>query len=165
MCRRNLGNRLWGVAPHPTRDDIPQPQSTPWSLALPMLVSVDSFGFLRLSAAPSTGGPVASFTLDPFPGHRSMHFQSFFPGEATSMKRFATNKNYCKANTTPQLAIGCNTTQETQSQHSHPRAGGVPPPTGCCASGENNKTATERIHSLPCRFLFSLRPWMGCVHY
>ena len=67
---RSKGNRMWGFTPHPTRVGVPQPQSTPWSLALPMLVSVDSFGFLRLSAAPSTGGPVASFTLDPFCGCR-----------------------------------------------------------------------------------------------
>ena len=44
-----------------------------------------------------------------------------------------------------------------------PRAGGGTPPAGCSASGENKETATERIYSLPCRFLFSLRPWTDGV--
>ena len=40
-----------------------------------------------------------------------------------------------------------------------PRAGGVPPPTGCFASGENEKRRRENTFSRPSFFAFSLCPW------
>ena len=41
-----------------------------------------------------------------------------------------------------------------------PRAGRHLPPSGCKASGKTKRTATERTCSLPCRFLFSVGPWI-----
>ena len=156
---------MWGFTPHPTRDDVPQPQSTPWSLALPMLVSVDSFGFLRLSAAPSTGGPVASFTLDPSCGWNGLILQTLCRRSRNILiQKGRKTANFQCINTPLPIFNSC-TNEILHSSFfilnlSHPpRAGGVPPPAGCCASGENRKRPGESLLSHRPFFMFSVRPW------
>ena len=72
------------------------------------------------------------------------------------MKRFAMDDELFQYKQGGIIKKGCGTA-------ARPRTGGGTPPAGCFASGENRETATERIYSLPCRFLFSLRPWTDGV--
>ena len=88
--------------------------------------------------------PTRSIAPGPIQRTQASSFLPFFPAETTNMLHTASTNHGFIAE---QLPSGC------------PRAGGLQPPTGCCASGENEKRRRENTFSRPSFFAFSLCPW------